>query len=162
MKRSAPMKRTAFKIRHPDPGGKPFVPGKRNPRECGESLARSPMKQRRRKVGEVTGTGIVRSDKIRAAARGQACTLRIIGVCNSNPETTVWAHANGLRFGKGIGHKSSDLLGAFACCDCHGVYDGQKQAPKLAYGTHTKDAIELDFWRGHGESLIILDAMGLI
>ena len=32
------------------------------------------------------------SKKIRNSARGQDCALRIPGVCNFNPETTVLAH----------------------------------------------------------------------
>lgn len=53
--------------------------------------------------------------KITESARMEFCTLRIKHICNFNVETTVWAHANGSAAGKGIGMKSHDLLGAYAC-----------------------------------------------
>ena len=46
------------------------------------------------------------------SARGMACQVRMPGVCNFDPATTVWCHANGSAAGKGIGQKSHDLLGA--------------------------------------------------
>jgi len=95
---------------------------------------------------------------IRKSANGEECTLRILSVCNGNPETTVWAHANGVRFGKGFGIKVDDLLGAYACSACHAVYDGQMQRP----ADMTKEQVELDFWRGHGESVIRLRAKGIL
>ena len=52
--------------------------------------------------------------KITESARGQQCQVNIPGVCSGNPETVVWAHANGLQFGKGIGMKSPDALGSYA------------------------------------------------
>lgn len=61
------------------------------------------------------------SKKLRDSARGQDCTLRIIGVCNFNPETTVLAH---LPCGhKGMGMKSPDNMAVFACSDCHDRLD---------------------------------------
>lgn len=96
--------------------------------------------------------------KIRESARGESCTMRVIDVCNANPETTVWAHANGVRFGKGFGIKVPDLIGAYACSNCHAVYDGQKPRP----ASMSKQDVELDFWRGHGESLVRLYERKLI
>lgn len=88
----------------------------------------------------------------------QYCQIRIAGVCNFNPETTVWAHANGSAPGKGIGMKSHDLLGAYACSACHDVYDRRRPAP---IGS-TRDGIELDFWHGHARSIVLLIEHGLI
>ena len=45
--------------------------------------------------------------------------MRLFQICNYNPETTVFAH----RGSGGMGMKS--LWGAFACSDCHDVYDGR-------------------------------------
>lgn len=59
--------------------------------------------------------------KLRKSARGQSCFVRLPGVCNYNPETTVLAHLGGA----GIGRKHHDLFGAFACCDCHNHLDGR-------------------------------------
>lgn len=96
--------------------------------------------------------------KIRESARGERCTIRVIGVCNGDPETTVWCHANGVRFGKGFAIKVNDLLGAYGCSACHAVYDGQRKRP----AGMTQQDVELDFWRGHGESLIRLYEKGLV
>lgn len=61
------------------------------------------------------------SKKLRDSARDQDCTLRIPGVCNGNPETTILAH---LPCGqKGIGMKSPDNMAVFACCACHDRLD---------------------------------------
>lgn len=64
---------------------------------------------------------MIRSTKIRKSARGEACTIRIPGVCNHNPETTVFAH----RPGGGMGLKGHDLFGAYACSACHDAMDGR-------------------------------------
>lgn len=57
--------------------------------------------------------------RIREAAENQACFIRIPGVCNWNPETTVHAHLNGYAMGK----KMPDLLGCPACSACHEQVD---------------------------------------
>lgn len=49
----------------------------------------------------------------------------IPGVCNGNPETTVAAHSNQQKHGKGVGHKSDDCFIAFACSACHDAIDGR-------------------------------------
>ena len=56
--------------------------------------------------------------KITESARGQQCQVNIPGVCSGNPETVVWAHANGLQFGNGIGMKSPDALGSIRLFRC--------------------------------------------
>ena len=62
------------------------------------------------------------SKKIRNAARGQSCTLRLSD-CNFNPETTVLAHLpNGF---KGMGMKGLDSVAVFACSSCHDAIDGR-------------------------------------
>lgn len=63
----------------------------------------------------------VTSQKLRASARGQTCTIQIPGVCNHNPETTVLAHAPS-EF-KGTATKSHDFHGCFACYACHDTLD---------------------------------------
>lgn len=64
---------------------------------------------------------MIRSKKILRHAKGQPCALRLPGICNCNPETTVWCHLNG--HGKGMGIKTHDPLGFFGCADCHRAYD---------------------------------------
>lgn len=74
---------------------------------------------------------------LRKLAKGQDCQVRIVGVCNFNPETTVLAHLRmaGL---SGMGIKASDVFGAWCCSACHSYVD-----------THTgDDRVALDFLRG--------------
>lgn len=59
--------------------------------------------------------------KITQSAKGEDCTVRVVGICNSNPETTVFAHLNGA----GMGMKHKDLHGAYACSRCHSFLDGE-------------------------------------
>ncbi|MES2625921.1 MAG: nuclease domain-containing protein [Pseudomonadota bacterium] len=66
---------------------------------------------------------MIRSKKITNAARGEDCTLEIVGVCNGNNETVVFAHFKDEQ--KGMGMKSSDVSGAFCCAACHDVVDGR-------------------------------------
>ena len=93
--------------------------------------------------------------KIRESARGQECQVRLPGICNHNPETVCWAHANGSAAGKGIGMKSPDILGAYACSSCHDEIDRR---------TQKADRIEvrLAFWEGHARSVLMLLKQGLI
>jgi hypothetical protein len=65
-----------------------------------------------------------RMTPIRASARNQDCTLRIPGICNRNPETTVWCHSNESIDGKGAGLKARDVEGCYGCSSCHAYYDG--------------------------------------
>ena len=60
------------------------------------------------------------SKRIREAARGRECQVRLPGICNRNPETVVLAH---VRLHAGAGCKASDLLGAFCCAACHDEAD---------------------------------------
>lgn len=95
--------------------------------------------------------------KIRKSARNRECQVRIIGICNGNPETVVWAHANGLASGRGICLKSNDLSGAYACSACHAAYD------RAVYkDTREYLQIENDFFHGHLRSLQILIDEGIV
>ena len=93
--------------------------------------------------------------RITESARGEQCQIRIPGICTHDPAQTVWAHANGSASGKGIGMKSIDELGAYACSACHDAYDRRK-----IVAPHSE--VELMFWQGHARSLIILKKKGLI
>lgn len=49
--------------------------------------------------------------------------MRLPGICNFNPETTVLAH---IRLGFGaIGKKPPDWCGVHACSACHDEIDGR-------------------------------------
>lgn len=96
--------------------------------------------------------------KITESARGEMCTIRIVGVCNHNRETSVWCHGAGSATGKGIGMKCIDLLGAIGCSDCHDVVDGRRPPPSGM----TRDDVRLDFWEGHARSVVLLFEKGLL
>lgn len=95
---------------------------------------------------------------ITESARGEECQIRLWGVCNHDPATVVWCHANGSAAGKGIGMKSPDLLGAYGCFACHEVYDRRRPLPPGL----TRAEVELAFHQGHQRSLILLAEKGLI
>jgi hypothetical protein len=63
---------------------------------------------------------------LRKLARGQDCMLRLPGICNGNPETTVLAHIR--RGFYGMGTKPVDWCGVWMCSDCHDVYDARRHA----------------------------------
>jgi len=63
----------------------------------------------------------LKSKKIRDSARMESCQIRLPGVCNQNPETTVFCHDEG----GGTGNKVSDIFGAYGCSDCHDMVDGR-------------------------------------
>ena len=63
----------------------------------------------------------LKSTKITQSAKGEDCTLRIPGVCNFNPETTIFAHINGA----GMALKAHDIHGCYSCSSCHDVIDNR-------------------------------------
>ena len=60
--------------------------------------------------------------KITESARGEQCQVRLIGICNHNPETVVLAHYR-LAGTCGTGIKPVDLQAAYACSSCHDEID---------------------------------------
>lgn len=59
---------------------------------------------------------------LRTYARGKECMVRIPGVCNFDPATTVLAHPR-LAGLTGVGMKAPDEIGAWACSNCHDAID---------------------------------------
>jgi len=59
---------------------------------------------------------------LRKQAKGRDCMVRLPGICNHNPETTVLAHVR-LAGVSGMGMKADDLFGAWACSSCHDAID---------------------------------------
>ncbi len=76
--------------------------------------------------------------KIRKSAWGQQCQVRIPGICNFNPETTIHAHLGGA----GMGRKHSDIFGARCCSSCHDAADGRVNTE------YTYDELALMFLEG--------------
>ena len=93
--------------------------------------------------------------KITEYACGKECQIRLIGVCNHNDETTIFAHYRRGGLG-GMGQKPSDLHGAFACSSCHDAVDGRTK-------THLSQAeLDSDFKDGVFRTQEILRAKGFI
>lgn len=76
---------------------------------------------------------MIKSKKIREAARGQDCTFNIAYVCNYDNSTTVLAHLPDESHG--MGHKADDISAAFACSACHDVVDGRVFNDSFTSGT---------------------------
>lgn len=61
------------------------------------------------------------------ACRGELCFIRIPGVCIGGVDTTVPAHSNQARHGKGMGLKAHDEYTVPACHACHAEIDQGNQ-----------------------------------
>jgi uncharacterized protein YlaI len=61
----------------------------------------------------------IKRSKIRESAHMEDCTLRIPGVCNFNPETTVLAHVGKHHSAKRLHNDEA----VYACHDCHDAID---------------------------------------
>lgn len=112
-----------------------------------QAKARKPMKSRGPKM-----------TPIRRAARGQDCTLQILGVCNGESDTVVLCHSNSLADGKGMGLKAPDLAACFGCSDCHDVLDGRRPRPD----SMTKEDIDATFDYAVQRTHAVLRTKGLI
>ena len=77
---------------------------------------------------------------LRKFAQGKPCQLRIPGVCNFNPETTVLAHIRRGGVG-GIGMKPPDICGVHACSACHDVIDNRVPHPKANLDTYILEGL---------------------
>ena len=72
----------------------------------------------------------------REQSRGRNCMVRLPGVCNFDAATTVLAHYRLVGL-SGMGQKSPDQCGAWACSNCHTYVD-----------THRDDATARAFLEG--------------
>ncbi|EIV9529801.1 TPA: DUF1364 domain-containing protein [Klebsiella aerogenes] len=78
----------------------------------------------------------MRKVDLRKSARGRECQVRIPGVCNGNPETSVLAHYR-LAGTCGTGCKPDDQQGAITCNCCHDAIDGRTKTE------YTRDELRL-------------------
>ena len=97
------------------------------------------------------------SQRLRDSARGEDCTLRLPGVCNFQPETTVLAHYR-LAGTCGMGIKPNDLQGAHADDYCHAICDGRIKAPEGM----TREDIRLAHAEGVMRTIDILVREGVV
>ena len=98
---------------------------------------------------------MAKSSKIRRSAQGQECQIRIPGVCNGNPETTVLCHLPG----GGMGGKMSDIHAAYGCSECHDYVDGRKNNKEFRY---SGKVLKVYFYEGVFRTQEILLRDGLI
>lgn len=77
---------------------------------------------------------------LRKLARGKPCQVRLPGICNGNPDTTVLAHYR-MAGTCGGSMKPDDEQGAWACSACHDECD--RRTRKLE-----RDYVELCFLQG--------------
>jgi hypothetical protein len=78
---------------------------------------------------------------LRELARNKQCMVRLVGICNFDPATTVLAHFRMAGI-SGAGMKPPDLIGAWACHSCHDVVDGRRMTDM------TREAVRLAFLEG--------------
>lgn len=101
---------------------------------------------------------MIRSRKVLDSAKGQPCAFRFPGICQGGTETTVWAHLNGARYGKGAGIKAHDILGGHACFHCHSYLDtGHGTKPQMGHDTFLECVLG-----GVTETLVRLIVSGLV
>jgi len=93
--------------------------------------------------------------KLRKEAKGRGCMVRIPEVCNHNSETVVLCHYR-LAGVSGIGMKSPDVLGAWACSACHDAID------RRAHLDLDRDYVRLLHLEGMARTLAQLNREGLI
>lgn len=65
----------------------------------------------------------IQSQKIKRSAQGEECALRVSPQCQDG-ETVVFCHLNSNY--RGMGLKSPDLFGVYACHACHSELDSNK------------------------------------
>ena len=88
-----------------------------------------------RKKGKKPPKTIYRNPALLALAKGEECLTRVPTYCWGGNETTVSAHSNQTRDGKGKGIKAHDWAIAFACGGCHFFLDQStaSREMKLSY-----------------------------
>lgn len=96
---------------------------------------------------------MAKQDKYTRSARGQMCQIRIPGICNHDPKTTVLAHLNGA----GMAAKHLSIHGSYACSACHDVVDGRSN--RHWYG---QDAVKLMHLEGVIRTQIIMVRDGVL
>jgi hypothetical protein len=93
---------------------------------------------------------------LRKEAKGRGCMVRLPGICNFNNETVVLAHIR-LAGISGMGMKSPDLIGAWACSACHDELDGRTHKSGLSH-----DELRLAHFEGMARTIAQLEKEGLV
>lgn len=157
MKRGAPLRRTPFRAKAAAQAKRERAPLVLVPR-AEPSRAVMALVLPKPAAKPVLKTPDRKSQAIRDSARDEECTVRITGVCNHDPKTTVWSHAPIGAAGKAGALKALDLCGCYSCAACHDVVDGR--APRPA--GYSREQVLLDWFFGHLRSLVRLKQKGLV
>lgn len=80
---------------------------------------------------------------LRKLARGQPCRVRLPGICNRDPNTTVLAHIKHGWYGS---IKPPDIIAVHACSACHDAMDRRRRDISV-------DEVDLAVFRGLCEML---------
>ncbi|MDR6453910.1 nuclease domain-containing protein [Variovorax paradoxus] len=133
MKRSSPLKRTAFKRRPPkligvDLARRPSVTVLVRMQSVSGRIVRMVAINDADFRGAVPKTEPQRNPALLAMARGQRCLLQVPGVCHPDPATTVACHSNQSVHGKAGARKADDQYSVYGCSACHTWLD-QGPAP---------------------------------
>lgn len=81
---------------------------------------------------------------LRKEAKGRECQVRLPGICNHNPATTVLAHYR--LFGTcGMRMKPNNLQGAWACSSCQDEIDRRipRNEGNFVCLAHTEDILRI-------------------
>ena len=92
---------------------------------------------------------------LRKEAKGRGCTVRLPDICNHNSETVVLCHVR-LVGVSGMGMKSPDILGAWACSACHDAID------RRSHTDLERDYVRLAHFEGMVRTIMQLHKEGLI
>lgn len=82
---------------------------------------------------------------LRKLAENQPCFVRLPAICNGRTDTTVLAH---IKNGWCGSIKPPDIIGVFACFDCHNAIDGRSRPKQI-----TRAEIDLAVFRALCEQL---------
>lgn len=94
-----------------------------------------------------------RNEKLKKSAKDMPCA------CHKRVGTTVWAHSNSSRHGKGAGTKAHDLFGAYLCHPSHFDLDTLPEARFIEKYGMTKDGFFHTMWE---RSMIIACESGYL
>ncbi len=88
-----------------------------------------------------------RNPRLLAMAEKMPCLLRIPGICNRDPDTTVACHSNWREHGgKGAHRKANDQYSVFGCAACHDWLD---------FGPAPKATKQMAFLAAHADQVLL-------
>ena len=85
---------------------------------------------------------------LRQLAKGKVCQIRLPGICNFRPETTVLCHYRVINL-SGAGFKTDDFIAAWGCSACHAYVDTH-------HDSETQHAFALGVFRTQQHILVAL------